>query len=115
MLDNPNGAPKVHPASREILPDDPLEMQAYEMPGDQELMVRMLVEEYARLGWGVEELMRLSRDPNYFAFNSLYHQFGEEVLRRRFEQIIARCGVMRVKIAETAPLTEQLVQIDLPT
>jgi hypothetical protein len=115
MFDSPPAVPKIHPASREILPDDPLEMQAHEMPGDQELMIRMLVEEYARLGWGVEDLMRLSRDPNYFAFNTLYHQLGEEALRRRFEQVIARCGVMRVTMAESVPVTEQLVQIDLPT
>ena len=115
MLDNSYGVPKVHPASRELLPDDPLEMQALEIPGDPELMLRMLVEEYARLGWGVDDLIRLSRDPNYFAFNGLWQQFGEEELRRRFEQVIARCGVMRVKIAESTPLAEQLVQIDLPT
>lgn len=115
MFDSSNAVPKIHPASREILPEDPLEMQAHEMPGDQELMVRMLVEEYARLGWDVDDLIRLSQDPNYFAFNALYHQFGKEVLRQRFKQVIARCGVMRVKITEKMPLTEQLVQIDLPT
>ena len=115
MFDSSNAVPKIHPASREILPEDPFEMLAHEMPGDQELMVRMLVEEYARLGWGVEDLVRLSRDPNYFAFNALYQHFGEEALRQRFKQIIARCGVMRVNISENMRLTGQLVQIDLPT
>ena len=59
----PNATPKVHPASREILPDDPLEMTGCEVPGDPDLMLRMLIEEYARIGWGVEAIMQLARDP----------------------------------------------------
>ena len=49
--------PKVHPASREMLPDDPLEMHGFEVPGDPELMLRLLVEEYARMGWGMEAIL----------------------------------------------------------
>jgi hypothetical protein len=115
MIDSTNIVPKIHPASREVLPDDPLEMQAFEMSGDQELMIRMMVEEYARIGWSVEEIMRLACDPNYFAFHSLYLHFGESELRHRLERIISRCGVMRVRMSETIPLSESLVQINLPT
>ena len=56
-------APKVHPASREILPDDPMNLHAVEVPGDTELMLRLLVEEYARMGWNLESLLELARDP----------------------------------------------------
>lgn len=115
MLDSPQIVPKIHPASREVLPEDPLEMQAFEMSGDQELMIRMMVEEYARVGWGVEAILGLARDPNYFAFHALYLRFGESEFRQRLEQIISRCGVMRVNISETVALTDTLVQIDLPT
>ena len=109
-----NAVPKIHPASREILPDDPLEMHAFEIPGDPELMLRLLVEEYARIGWGVDDVMQLARDPNYTAFYGLRRSLGEEVLRRRVAEILARCGVIRVTATETEPLSERLVQIDLP-
>jgi hypothetical protein len=106
--------PKIHPASREILPDDPLEMYGIEIPGDPALMLRMLVEEYARIGWGVGEILQLARDPNYQAFYGLRQAYGEEDLTRRIREILSRCGVIRVKEAETKPLSECLVQIELP-
>lgn len=112
---NDNGVPKVHPASREILPDDPLEMFAVEIPGDPELMLRLLVEEYARIGFDVEEVMGLARDPNFVAFHGLWKLYGEPELRRLVAEIRSRCGVMRVKAVETEPLSERLVQIELPT
>ena len=40
--------PKIHPLDREMLPEDPLEMQAFEVPGDTELMFRIVIEEFAR-------------------------------------------------------------------
>ena len=110
----PSAAAKVHPATREILPDDPLEMHAVQVPGDANLMLRLLVEEYARIGWGLEPIMQLARDPNYRAFHGLYQLFGEDELRRRVADIISRCGIIRVKTKETAPGSEQLVQIELP-
>jgi hypothetical protein len=107
--------PKVHPASREALPDDPLEMQAFEIPGDRDLMLRLLVEEYARVGWGVEAMMQMAGDPNYTAFHGLRQSLGEEELRRRVSDIVSRCGVIRISTTESDPITEHLVQIELPT
>jgi hypothetical protein len=116
MLEShPHAAPKVHPATRELLPDDPLEMQAFEVSGDPELMLRLLVEEYARIGWGVEAMMQLARDPNYTAFYGLRNSLGEQELRARVSQIVACCGVIRVTATETKPLSERLVQIALPS
>lgn len=112
--DESNAVPKVHPASREILPDDPMEMHGFEIPGDPELMLRLLIEEYARIGWGVEEIMQLSRDPNYTAFYGLWRSLGDSEYRQRVSNILARCGVVRVKTTETEPRSEQLVQISLP-
>lgn len=106
---------KVHPASREILPDDPMEMHGFEVPGDAALMLRMLVEEYARIGLDLNDMMRLARDPNYTAFYGLLQTHGETELRRRIAEILARCGVIRVTATETEPLSERLVQINLPS
>jgi hypothetical protein len=112
---DPRPVPKVHPASREILPEDPLEMHGFEVQGDPKLMLRMLVEEYARIGWDVDAILQLARDANYLAFYGLRPAYGEDELRRRVSEIISRCGVLRVKATEAEPLSECLVQITLPS
>jgi hypothetical protein len=109
----PNAVPKVHPATREILPDDPMEMHGFEVPGDPGLMLRLLVEEYARIGWDARAIMQLARDPNYQALFGLLQMFGEEELMARIDQVAARCGVIRVKTKETEPVSEQLVQLEM--
>ena len=110
----PNAAPKVHPASREVLPEDPMNLHAFEVPGDPELMMRMLVEDYARMGWNTEAIMSLACDRNYQVFHGLLCMFGNDGLRRRVQQILARTGVMRVTTTEAESPPEQLVEIDLP-
>jgi hypothetical protein len=106
-----DAVPKIHPATREMLPDDPLEMQAFEVSGDPLLMLRMLVEDFARMGWGVDAILQLARDSNYQAFHGLRRAYGEAELRRRISEIVSRCGVIRIKTTETEPLSERLVQI----
>lgn len=112
--ENEQITPKVHPASREVLPDDPLELQGVEVPGDADLMLRLLVEEYARMGWGLEAILDLARDPFYQAFHGLYRLLGEEELRRRISAGLARSGIVRVKTVHTEPISERLVQVDPP-
>jgi hypothetical protein len=111
----PIAAPKIHPTTREILPDDPMEMTGVQVSGDPDLMLRLVVEEYARIGWGVAAIMQLARDPNYQAFHGLLRFFGEQELHRRVAEVISRCGVIRVKTRETAPLSDRLVQLEIPT
>ncbi len=106
-------APKVHPASREILPDDPMNLHAMEVPGDTELMLRLLVEEYARMGWNLESLIALAHDPFYQAFHGLSQLYGEEDLRRRIAEILGRIGVTRVTTVDAQARSEQLVQVEL--
>ena len=116
MLDiHPNATPKIHPGTREILPEDPMEMQGYEVSGDPGLMLRLLVEEYARIGWGTADIMSLARDPNYQSFHGLLRFFGEQELGRRVSEAISRCGVIRVTHVEQPlePTPNNLVQIDL--
>ncbi len=113
-FENPNAVPKVHPASREVLPEDPMDLHGFEVPGDPDLMTRMLVEDYAHLGWNTDAIMSLANDPNYQVFHGLQRMFGEDELRHRIAAVIARCGVMRVKTTQREPPPTQLVQIDLP-
>jgi hypothetical protein len=112
---NPNAVPKVHPATREILPDDPMEMHGFEVPGDPNLMLTLLVEEYARIGWEADAIIGLAHDPNYQAFHGLQQSLGDEELTARIRQVLSRCGVIRVNTKETVPISERLVQVELPT
>jgi hypothetical protein len=107
---------KVHPISREMLPDDPLHLHGREVAGDHELMLRLLVEEYARLGWGTEAILGLARDPNYVGFHGLLCLFGEAGLRHRINRVIARTGILRVSEYEapSEPTPDELVEINLP-
>jgi hypothetical protein len=105
-----NLVPKVHPATRSVEPEDPLNLHGFEVPGDPEVMLRMLVEEFARMGYGLEALMGLCRDPFYHALHGVWLRYGEEELRRRVAGILARSGVLRVRTAN-APPQQELVQI----
>ena len=131
---NENTTPKVHPATREVLPDDPMEMHAFEVPGDTELMTRLLIEEYARMGWDLESIMQLAHDPNYQVFHALLQLHGQDELRSHIGKILARTGVIRATTTGTdpepqwpesrspesqspkheLPESERLVQIDIP-
>jgi hypothetical protein len=104
----PSLVPKVHPATRPIEPEDPMELSACEVAGDSDLMLRMLVEEYAHLGWGLDALMRLFRDPFYVGPHGLWLQLGESELRRRVENILARVGVLRARtvVADAVELVQ---------
>ncbi len=109
----PQPTPKIHPATREVLPDDPMEMHAVEIPGDARFMLQLLVEEYARMGWGLEDLMQLARDPNYRSFHGLHQLLGDQELKTQVSQILSRCGVIRVTCHEAPTAPENLVQIKL--
>ena len=111
---NINLVEKVHPATREMLPDDPLEMQAFEVPGDPELMLRVVAEEYARMGASVDDIMQLARNPFYGGLYGQWLRMGDAEMHRRLTGILRRCGVIRTKIVErTAP--PETVQIQLST
>jgi hypothetical protein len=90
-------------------------MHGFEVPGDTDLMLRLLVEEYARIGWDVNPIMLLARNPNYRALHGLWRLYGEDRLRNRVGEILARCGVVRVRTLESNPEPEQLVQIQMQT
>src|SRR6478752_2921105 len=93
----PAGVPKVHPLGREMLPDDPLEMQAFEVPGDTDLMFRIVVEELARMGSDKAAIVALARNPFYTALHGLWRLFGEQQFADRVSQVLARVGVIRVR------------------
>jgi hypothetical protein len=110
MSDESLGTRKIHPLDREMLPDDPLEIQAFEVPGDTDLMFRIVVEELARMGSDKAEIVALARDPFYAALHGLWRLYGEEEFTVRVSQALSRVGVVRVRTLEKSPPGE-LVQI----
>jgi hypothetical protein len=84
--------PKVHPATREVEADDPLELHATPSPGDPAVMLACLVQEYAWLGCGAAEIVALFHNPEYPALNSLLDLYGERGLRERVEGLVRRPG-----------------------
>ncbi len=109
---NPKPEPKIHPATREIAADDPLALHGLEVSGDPNLMLQFLVEEYARIGYGLAGIMRLFRDPDFQAPHGLWRLFGDEELERRVAGILASCGVMRTTTTFTSPSSpSELVQL----
>jgi hypothetical protein len=107
----PDAVPKVHPLDREMLPEDPLEMQAFEVPGDTELMFRIVIEEFARMGWDKAAILATARDPFYAALHGLLRLHGEEEFSHRVSQILARVGVIKVRTFERPPASD-LMQIE---
>lgn len=107
-----NLVPKTHPATRPVEPEDPMNLHGFEIPGDPDLMLRMLVEEFAHMGYGLESLMSLCRDPFYHSLHGVWLLYGDAELRRRVAGILARSGVMRVR-TDCAPEPQHLVQISL--
>src|SRR6516225_3407479 len=91
--------PKVHPATRPAEPDDPLTLHATAVAGDPEVMLQCLVQEYAWMGWNVEEILGLFRDPFYPALHGLLSLYGEAGLRDRLVASIRQTGIMRFDTA----------------
>jgi hypothetical protein len=94
--------PKVHPASRPAEAEDPLLMEGRCVAGDPDLMLRCVVQEYAGLGWGAEQVLGLFADPDYPALGELQCRYGSAGLRERVEGLLrpARLPTFRVSVWE---------------
>lgn len=121
MSDQTPLVPKVHPLTRETEADDPMEVVANPVPGDPDLMLEGIVEEYAHMGWDADQLMILFRSPYYPLLNEFLHSLGEEETRRRVESHLAVCGVFQVRETivededEADDEHDDLIQIGLRT
>jgi hypothetical protein len=87
--------PKVHPATRGVEADDPLELRATPAGGDPEVMLECLLQEFAGMGWDEEGLLSLFRSPAYPLLNELREHFGEAEVARRARALLESCGVFR--------------------
>ena len=72
--------------------EDPLELVGVQMkegPDEQALeeMARCFIEEYARMGWSGERILKLFRNAFYRGPNQILRARGEEFVRERIEAI----------------------------
>ena len=72
--------------------EDPLELVGVQMkngPDDQALadMAGCFIEEYARMGWDGERILKLFRNPFYRGPYQILRAKGEEFVRERIETI----------------------------
>jgi hypothetical protein len=104
--------PKVHPATREVEADDPMELVATTITGDASAMLECIVQEFAWMGWDEEKLMELFHSSAYPVLVQLRESFGEEVVRRQIRNILARQGTFRVR--ETIDEATEAAEPDEP-
>lgn len=95
--------PKVHPVTRSVEPEDPMEIVPTVVQGDPEVMLESIIQEYAWMGWDADQLMGLFRSPFYPLLHQLREHYGEEHIRQRVEGVLGRSGELfsvRAIIAE---------------
>jgi hypothetical protein len=117
MIDDPF-VPKVHPLTRDVEPDDPLELMAHTAVGDPDVMLECILQEFLWMGWSEEELVGLFDHPGYPLLGELRRFFGDDEVRRRVAALVATCGRWRFRetIAEPDPEPDhglELLQITL--
>jgi hypothetical protein len=88
--------PKVHPLDRGVEAEDPMELVATPVQGDPDVMLQCLVQEFAWMGWDLEQLMELFHNPCYPVLNQLLAYYGEDEVRARVQALVGRSGVFRV-------------------
>ena len=118
-MNTPDGSwvPKVHPLTRAVESEDPLELVATPVAGDPDIMLECLVQEFAWMGWDAGQLLELFRSPLYPVLNQLLGAHGEAEVRRRIASVLARSGVFRITAVvdeEPEPDDEpELIQISI--
>jgi hypothetical protein len=88
--------PKVHPLTRDVEPEDPMELVATRVRGDPDVMLECMVQEFAWMGWDEGQLLELFRSPEYPVLNQLLAHFGEAAIRTRVGAQLDQMGVFHV-------------------
>lgn len=92
--------------------DDPLQMQADCVAGDQRVMMSCLIEEFAHMGWDATQIERMFENPFFLASHGLKKHFGSEVVRECIEQALPRCGVFKITVS-TPPQSIKIKKTDI--
>lgn len=95
------GAP--HNQAKPLDPDDPMEIKADVIAGDERLMMECLIEEFAHLGWGAKKIAGMFGEPFFLASHGLEKRFGRLAVLECIEHTLARCGVFHFEMKESSP------------
>ncbi len=78
--------------------DDPMELVLHSIPGgDPAELVRCMIEEYALLGLGEDEILELFRQPVY-QIHALYRERGEPWVRELIQSVLREVRPLRVSV-----------------
>ncbi len=91
----------IDPETKPLDPDDPMEMKAAVIAGDEHLMMECLIEEFAHLGWGAKKIAKMFDEPFFLSSHGLEKQFGRKAVLECIEQTLARCGIFRFEMEES--------------
>jgi hypothetical protein len=95
------------PESKPLDPDDPMEIKAAVIAGDERLMMECLIEEFAHLGWDARKIARMFGEPCFLASHGLEKRFGRQAVLECIEHTLARCGVFHFEMKKSSPLIKQ--------
>lgn len=95
------------PESKPLDPDDPMEIKAAVIAGDERLMMECLIEEFAHLGWDARKIARMFDEPCFLAPHGLEKRFGRQAVQECIEHTLARCGVFHFEMKKSSPLIKQ--------
>jgi hypothetical protein len=87
-------------------PRDPMLLVGVELPGSAEQqreMAAVFAEEFARLGFGEERILRLFASPHYAAAHRALQDLGQEEIRALVREACEVWGRVRVVDRETPP------------
>ncbi len=88
----------AHGRDKQPEADDPMELVMSGVPeGDPEIMATCIIEEYARLGMGEEEILELFSQPVYRTY-ALYEKWGESRIRELIRRTLSRTGQARISV-----------------
>jgi hypothetical protein len=80
---------------KELESDDPMELMCEQVPGETQFLMRCVVEEFAQIGYGAEDLFSLFREPVYPMLNRILQSEGEPFVRNFIEEVLNECGTLR--------------------
>ncbi len=81
--------------------DDPMQVRGDSVPGDQQVMLQCLIEEFARMGWNAHQIGLLFENKFFLASHGLAERLGQEAVRECIEQTLQRCGVFHFEMSES--------------
>lgn len=98
----------LHPAQRPAEPDHPMILEGGVVPGDTRYMAQCLLEEMLQAGLDRDDLLEMSRDPNYQALHAARVTLGDDPFELILQGAAARCGFLRVKTVGQPPLCSMM-------